>query len=158
MKLFIFKSAIIFSLLLNVDKLYSQAYYDYEIRCIGREMDGSLTLEAYGKGKNRADASEQAKKEAVRAVIFQGIKAGNGGCESEALIIDPNAQRIHEDYFGSFFTDGGPYLQFVSLKDETIKNKVKRKKKKDDNMQQRMVVVRVQRLALKKKLTEDKIK
>lgn len=145
-------------LVLIIGKLKSQAYYDYEVRCLGREMDGSLTLEAYGKGKNRSDASEQAKKEAVRAIIFKGIKTGNGGCDAEALIIDPNKERIHEDYFAAFFKDGGPYLEYVSLEDESIKNKVTRKKKKDDNLQQRMVVVRVKRLELKKKLIEDKIK
>jgi hypothetical protein len=145
-------------LLLVVLDLKSQAYYDYDVRCLGREMDGSLTLESFGKGRNKSDASEQAKKEAVRAVIFKGIKSGNGGCETEALIINPNLERIHEDYFGIFFADDGPYLQFVSLKDESIKNKIKRKKQKDDNLQQRMVVVNVQRLALKRKLTEDKIK
>lgn len=136
----------------------SQAYYDYNIRCLGTEMDGSLTLEAYGKGKNRADASEQAKKEAVHAVIFKGIKDGNGGCTTDPILFNSNAERINEDYFAAFFKDDGPYLQYVSLKDESIKNKVTRKKKKDDNIQQRMVVVRVQRLDLKKKLAEDKIR
>jgi hypothetical protein len=121
-------------------------------------MDGSLTLEAFGKGRNKSDASEQAKKEAVNAVIFLGIKDGNGGCAKDPLFFDSNIRRLHEDYFAIFFKDDGPYLNYVSLKDETIKNKVKRKKQKEDNMQQRMVVVRVDRLALKKKFNEDKIK
>jgi hypothetical protein len=38
------------------------------------------------------------------------------------------------------------------------KSSFSRKKQKDDNLQQRMVVVNVQRLALKRKLIEDKIK
>ena len=153
-----FKTIICLVLSISFVDVKAQSYYDYEVRCIGREMDGSVTLEAFGKGRNRKDASEQAKKEAVRAVIFKGIKGGNGGCEADPLIIDPNVERIKEEYFGKFFADGGPYLEYVSLKDEKVKNKIKRKKQKDDNMQQRMVVVRVLRLDLKKKLTEDVIK
>ena len=40
----------------------SGAYYDYNVRCIGVEMDGTATVESYGKGRNYWDAAEQAKK------------------------------------------------------------------------------------------------
>ena len=82
MNLFFLKSVFLLSFFFINGVLFSQATYDHEVRCLGRELDGSLTLEAYGKGRNRFDASEQAKKEAVYSVIFKGIKAGNGGCES----------------------------------------------------------------------------
>jgi hypothetical protein len=36
--------------------------YSQEIECLGTEMDGSITVKAFGKGKNRKDAVEQAKK------------------------------------------------------------------------------------------------
>jgi hypothetical protein len=48
-------------------------------------------------------------------------------------------------------------MQFVSLKDERIGNKLKRNVKKSEDMQQRKVIVRVDRLGLKKKLKEDNI-
>jgi hypothetical protein len=135
----------------------SGAKYTYETKCMGTEMDGSLTLEAWGKGRNYKDATEQAKKNAVRDVILRGIKAGDGGCNRDPLIISPKAESRYEDYFAVFFADGGEYLEFVSTKDERVRNKVKRNKKKTKQMQQRMVVVRVDRLALKKKLKEDAI-
>lgn len=34
------------------------AYMSYETECLGTELDGSQTLRAWGKGKNRADAIE----------------------------------------------------------------------------------------------------
>lgn len=136
----------------------SGAYYDFSVRCQGVEMDGTLTLEAYGKGRNYWDAAEQAKKNAVYAVLFKGIKDGNGGCNSDPLLISASPEVIHEEYFASFFADGGAYTDFVSMRDERIGGKINRNAKKSKEMQQRMVVVRVNRLALKKKLESEKIK
>lgn len=135
----------------------SGARYTYETKCMGTEMDGSLTLEVWGKGRNYIDATEQAKKNAVYDVILNGIKSGDQSCSRDALIISPKAKTRYEDYFAVFFADDGDYLQFVSTKDERLGNKVRRNKKKSKQMQQRMVVVRVSRLALKKKLKEDNI-
>ena len=136
----------------------SGARYTYDTKCMGTEMDGSYTLESWGKGRNIFDATEQAKKNAVRDVMLRGVKEGEGECSRDALIISPKAESKYEEYFAAFFTDDGPYLEFVSLKDERILNKVKRNVKRSKEMQQRMVVVRVNRLALKKKLKEDKIR
>ena len=49
---------------------------DMEIECLGTELDGTETLRVQGKGSSKSDAIEQAKKNAVYAVIFQGIRNG----------------------------------------------------------------------------------
>jgi len=125
--------------------------------CYGTEMDGSITLKAWGNGRNYFDATEQAKKNAVRDVLFKGIKTGQTGCPTSPLIIEINAQQKHEDYFATFFADKGPYTNFVSLKDEKIVHKVTRDKKGAQNSVTESAIVRVNRLALKKQLIEDKI-
>ena len=56
-------------------------YARSSIRCMGVELDGSQTLRVQGYGRNRADAKEQAMKNAVWAVIFDGIRDGaDAGC------------------------------------------------------------------------------
>jgi len=132
-------------------------YYDYEARCLGVELDGSSTIECYGKGRHYWDAAEQAKKNAVSAVIFKGIREGNGGCSRNPILFNSSAKELNEEYFAKFFSDNGPYSEFVSLKDERIMTKVKRESKKSKRVQQRLVVVRVDRLGLKNKLKEDGI-
>ena len=144
--------------ILSAQKNHTGTRSTYEVSCLGTELDGSITLESYGMGRNYNDASEQAKKNAVQAVIFKGIKIGVGDCNATPLLFTPNAEKKYETYFASFFADKGPYLEFVSLKDEKIANKVNRNAKKSNQMQQRMVVVRVNRLALKKRLELDNIK
>lgn len=131
--------------------------YTYETECMGTEMDGSQTLKSWGNGRNYFDASTQAKKNAVRDVIFKGIHTGSGGCNTSAILLAPNAKSDNEDYFYAFFADGGEFTKYVSLKDEKLRNKIKRDKKKASESITRMVVVRIDRMALKQKLKQDKI-
>ena len=85
------------------------AFATFETECLGTELDGSQTLRSWGKGKDKADAIEQAKKNAVRDVIFKGINAGSGECSKKPLILEVNAQEKYEYYFNAFFKDGGAY-------------------------------------------------
>jgi hypothetical protein len=140
--------------------IYSQsagADYNYSVRCLGLELDGTMTLESFGKGRNYLDATEQAKKNAVRAVIFEGIRAGSSECTRDPLILSRIAPVKYEEYFAAFFKDNGEYLKFVSMKDEKISNKIKRNVKKSEEFQQRKVVVIIDRLALKRKFQTDNI-
>ena len=60
----------------------TSAYYDYEVECLGVELDGSQTVRVWGVGRNKKDAVEQAKKNAVRVVLFKGIQGGLKGCNT----------------------------------------------------------------------------
>jgi len=104
--------------LLTDIKAQTRALYAHtSIRCLGVELDGSQTLRVQGYGRNRADAKEQAMKNAVWAVIFDGIKEGAEGCNMRPLVTEVNAKERYEDYFNIFFTDNGAYKEYVSLRD-----------------------------------------
>ena len=112
MKRFKFAVTITFSLAftsLVAQVSRSGSDYDFPSRCLGVELDGSSTIECYGKGRNYLDASEQAKKKAVYDVVFYGIKEGNGGCNANPLVFAPSAQEIYSDFISNFFKDGGKY-------------------------------------------------
>lgn len=130
------------------------AYMTYETRCLGVELDGSQTLLAWGEGRNKADAEEQAKKNAVRDVIFKGINSGKSDCTKPPLVNTPNAQKKYEEYFNAFFADGGEYKKYISLDDH------KRRSGDKEHYQygeKRSVTVRVLRSELKKRLQDDGI-
>ena len=55
-------------------------FYIIEPECLGVELDGSVTLRSWGTGRNRIDAVDQAKKNAVYHVLFKGIRKGNPEC------------------------------------------------------------------------------
>jgi hypothetical protein len=134
----------------------SGSYYDFEVRCLGSELDGTITLESYGRGRNYSDASIQAKKNAVSAVLFSGIKQGNSGCNRNPLISEIT-RKNNEEFFATFFADKGPFLDYVDVSDERIDNKISRDSKKSKNIQQRKVIVNVNVLKIKILLKKNKL-
>ena len=132
-------------------------YYHYDTECLGVELDGSQTLRTWGIGRNRLDAVEQAKKNAVRDVLFKGILKGKNECNQKPVLFEVNAQEKHEDYFNKFFADKGPYAEFISMKDERIIPGILKEKTKIEDEVNEEVVVRVLRAELKKKMIDDKI-
>lgn len=128
------------------------AFVTFETECLGVELDGSQTLRAWGKGKDRADALEQAKKNAVRDVIFKGIRSGE--CNTKPLIFEVNAEEKYQYYFNKFFADGGEYKKYVSDADENLTSRIKAK---NDTQQNWGVVVRVNRAELRERLVNDDI-
>ena len=124
------------------------------ISCMGVELDGSQTLRVFGYGRNKIDAKEQAMKNAVWTVIFDGIREGAPGCDMRPLITGVSARERHEDYFNKFFSDGGDYKKFVSSSDTKKKSA---KKKKDKLGYSYEMTVRVLSPKLKSHLMRDNI-
>ena len=91
--------------------------YKYESECMGVEGDGSQTLKSWGTGNSKNDAVEQAKKNAVHAMIFQGFNGNSGsGCPSQKpLTSNPALEDEKKEFFDAFFADGGKYMKFVSV-------------------------------------------
>lgn len=133
----------------------AQAIYDRSsIKCIGVELDGSQTLRVLGYGRNRADAKEQAMKNAVWAVIFDGIRDGSQGCNMRPLVTEVNARERYEDYFNRFFADGGEYKKYVSLRDTKKRSATKAKDKVGYSYE---LTIRVLRSELKNRLKADNV-
>jgi len=91
------------------------AFYNYEVECLGTGIDGTQLIKVWGYGKKPNDAVEQAKKNAVHAVMFKGILTGKPGCMMRPLITDPGAEQQHQDYFDAFFKSNGKYMNFVNV-------------------------------------------
>jgi hypothetical protein len=134
--------------------------YKYESECQGVEGDGSQTLKAWGTGNSKNDAVEQAKKNAVRDVLFKGIRNGKPDiCNVKPVINEVNAQEKYEDYFNKFFTDDGAYKEFVSMNDEPISitgHGVSDRKRMTDGVQYG-VIVQIRRAELKQRMIKDNI-
>ena len=75
--------------------------YSYETECMGVEGDGSQTVKGWGSGRNREDAVEQAKKNGLSSVLFEGIRSTKG-CNVKPVLFDSNIREKKEDYFNAF--------------------------------------------------------
>ena len=140
--------------LFNVYAQKNPVYARSSIRCMGVELDGSQTLRVQGDGRNRSDAKEQAMKNAVWAVIFDGIRDGAEGCNMRPLVTEVNAKERYEDYFNLFFADNGEYKKYVSLRD-TKKRSGGRSKDKLGYAYD--LTIRVLRAELKARLKADNL-
>ena len=144
----------VFALYLNVNAQTQAIYNRSSISCIGVELDGSQTLRVHGYGRNRADAKEQAMKNAVWAVIFDGIRDGGQGCNIRPLVTEVNAKERYEDYFNIFFADGGEYKKYVSLRDTKRRSADRIKDKVGYSYE---MTIRVLRAELKNRLKADNV-
>lgn len=148
-------SAILACLVAIAMQAQTPTVYDRSsIKCIGTELDGSQTLRVLGYGRNRNDAKEQAMKNAVWAVIFDGIRDGVDGCNLRPLVTEVNARERYEDYFNTFFSDKGEYKKYVSLRDTKTRSAGRKKDKVGYSYE---MTIRVLRSELKSRLKADNV-
>lgn len=150
------KKYILFSIFLLTGVMSVEAqmatFQKEAIECLGVEGDGSQTLRVTGIGRNKADAVEQAKKDAVMAVIFEGIRSGMSGCDTRPLINELDARDKYEEYFNIFFMDKGEYSKYVSMEDRKLRSNTVRKNKYFKSYR---LTIRVLRSELKQRLKTD---
>lgn len=129
------------------------ANYSFSVECIGVDPDGSQTLRAWGQGKDKAQAIEHAKKNALVEVIFKGINSGNGECSRRPILTEVNAQERYDYYFSAFFSDTGEYQDYIML-DENRTSRIKSASSSGENWG---VIVTIDCRDLRQKLIDDNI-
>ena len=154
MKKLFFSMFFVLMSFITTDAQTSTVFSRSSIKCLGVELDGSQTLRVQGYGRNRSDAKEQAMKNAVWAVIFDGIKDGVEGCNMRPLVTEVNAKERYEDYFNLFFADEGAYKEYVSLRDTKKRSGGKSKDKVGYAYE---LTIRVLRPQLKARLKADNL-
>jgi len=81
----------------------------YELEAAGVGQQNTVQLKVWSYSKKAEVALEQAKKNAVHGVVFRGFGSNRPICTS------PAAEQEHNDFFKSFFANGGKYLKYVQL-------------------------------------------
>lgn len=91
----------------------------YEIKCEGVGSEGVYIVKVFSYSINRFLAIEEAKKNAIRGIIFRGVPPGERGCVAQpALVKESNSEEQNKDYFDAFFSEGGKYSKFIDLTTE----------------------------------------
>jgi hypothetical protein len=87
----------------------------YEIEGVGEGKEGTYLVKIWSYSKNPRIAIEQAKKNAVHAIIFQGFIGINRVSSQPPICNNPGAEKEYESFFNSFFSDNGYYMKYVSV-------------------------------------------
>mgnify|MGYP001162752491 FL=1 len=124
------------------------SYYQNKTSCVQDKMDGSFVLKAWGKGKDKKEAIDQAQRNALNDIIFEGIRGGQF-CKLMPLVAEVQAKEKYSSYFYNFFQKD--YKKFIKIEDSPKK---RMKSKKVTNYSFNVIVLRE---ALKIKLKNDNI-
>jgi hypothetical protein len=139
-------------IVVNDGNTYVDGNYTLKTECLGVNGDGSQTLKAWGNGRNRYEAVEQAKKNALRDVLFKGILNGKSDCDPKPIVTEVNAQVKYESYFNNFFFEGGDYQIYV----QQLENPFERVYP-DRTTVTYSVILKVQKSELKQRMITDGI-
>ena len=124
----------------------TSSYYDFETECLQDKLDGSYIFYTWGKGSDKSEAINQAKKNAINDLLFKGI---NKGCQLNPLIIEINGGVKYKSYVNSFFQKD--FNDFITIE------KSPKKLFKSEQQTTYGVKVCIKTDALKKKLIKDNI-
>ena len=111
------------------------AKWNYVIECQGEAIAGVYTLKVFSIVMDERLAGVQAQKNAVHAVIFQGVNAQGRICKQKpALARSINLETEREDFFKDFFAsvkrnDPNNFAKYVTVVEEvTDRQKLGKKK------------------------------
>lgn len=97
---------------INAQKKSNTDDNEYEVKFLRTGVEGTILFKIYSYGKKEDDCITNAKRNAVRAVIFDGIP---GSDLQKPLVTEAGAEELYKDYFNVFFQKNGKYLHYVSL-------------------------------------------
>ncbi|MES2266896.1 MAG: hypothetical protein V4520_09055 [Bacteroidota bacterium] len=148
-----FVALLVFSSCAEQKKLNSS--YTYKTECLGVGFDGSQQVLAFSGLRNKQDAIEEAKKVAIREVLFNGLREGKPDCDVKPILNEANVQSNNEAYFNNFFVS--QYKTFALYIEERAGQKAKAQQKVKDVPQSTGYVIKINRPALKEKMIADGI-
>jgi hypothetical protein len=114
-----------------------------------RSESGFLYVKANGFGKNPKDAQNEAIRNALSAVLFQGVP---GSSVKRPLINQPGARQEYSEFFDPFFADNGKYLDYAVVMSSLSTDRIKVK-----SGVQRAIQLKVNYLQLQKMLEQQSI-
>jgi len=95
----------------------------YEVSCEAVASRGNQMLQIFSIGKNEQDALREARRNAVRALVFRGVQTS--ACDVPALLRPEDFSVEADKYFDTFFREGGPYLSYVAFAGDEVESQVR---------------------------------
>ena len=93
--------------------------FRYEIECAGNAIQGTYLVKVWSYSKKATIAENQCRKNAVHGVIFKGYGGGQGCVSQRPLANTPGIETQYEEYFKSFFAEGGEFQKYASIMEGT---------------------------------------
>lgn len=98
---------------------YDTKHWRYEIEVLRTGVQGTYLIEVWSYSKNPRIAIEQSKKNAIHGIIFKGFPGKPGIAGNSPLTNNLSLEDERADFFEPFFSDGGKYLKFVTITNDS---------------------------------------
>jgi hypothetical protein len=92
----------------TINNIYTS---NYQVEFLRTGIDGTTLFKIYSYGKNTNQAIENAKADAIKAILFKGIP---GSDVAYPLISPQSIIEKHSPFLGSFF-ESKKYLDFITI-------------------------------------------
>lgn len=92
---------------------FTQNNRNYQTECVNIEVDGNIALKIWDTKKGPKYRPEQARKDAIHAILFSGISGGQG-CASQPPILSKTEDRENfKSIEHNFFAKKGKWSMFT---------------------------------------------
>lgn len=92
---------------------FKESSNTYQTECVSLETDGYVALKIWDTKSGKSYKPEQARKDAIHAVLYAGI-AGNNGCTTQtALLVKSEDIDKFKKIEKEFFSSKGKWAQFT---------------------------------------------
>ena len=107
MKILFTTVALLYSFILQME------IFSYRAECISMNEEGKILLQIWDQEKGKKYKIEQAEKDAVQYILYEGFHNNSCGYISP-LLINKKAKLVFEDTHMYFFKGSGKYKKYVS--------------------------------------------
>jgi hypothetical protein len=92
---------------------FSGKYRNYQTECITIETDGYVTIKIWDTKKGEKYKPEQARKDAIHAILFSGISGGSACSTQPPILKKTEEQENFKKIEKSFFAKKGKWSMFT---------------------------------------------
>lgn len=86
---------------------------NYQTECVSLETDGYVSFKIWDTNKGAKYKPEQARKDAIDAILYAGIAGGNGCSTQSPLLSKTEEQEKFKSIEKSFFANKGKWSTFT---------------------------------------------
>ncbi len=87
----------------------------FSIECISVESDGYITLKIWDTKQGKNYKSDQARKDAVNAILFSGVPPTNFCITQKPILVDMEAQKNFDKIEKDFFGKNGAWSKYTRM-------------------------------------------
>ena len=87
--------------------------HTYQTECFSVETDGYVTIKIWDTKKGQNYKSDQARKDAVNAILYSGIASGNACPKQPPILMKIDEQEKFKNMEKKFFANNGMWALFT---------------------------------------------